>query len=333
MRIWIFLFALCIVSSGCDGISPKPKIGVSMGVGGATRWVKEKGFMEERAKELGVELEVRINTDEQAKTQLQDCIELVDSGIDVLVLTPRDVRKSDAIIAYAKQKNVKVISYARALMGESIDLFVGYDIYKIGQSLGRHLVEKVYQGNFIVLKGDEHDFNSLLLYYGGMKFIEPLVKSGNIKILGDEFVVGWSIENAKKLVKDIIIANNYIVDAIFAPNDKIAGACVSVLKELEINRPVVITGMDTELVAIKRLVAGTQDVTIFLDFKALARTAINEAYNMATKKKLNINSEIDNESHAKIAAYLVNGQIVTKENIDKLLIEPGHYTREQVYGQ
>jgi len=29
---------------------------------------------------------------------------------------------------------------------------------------------------------------------------------------------------------------------------------------------------------------------------------------------------------------LITGEMVTKENIDKILIESGYYTKEQVYG-
>lgn len=53
-------------------------------------------------------------------------------------------------------------------MGEDIDFFVGYDTYRIGQSLGLHLTEKTYKGNLAILKGDKNDFNSPLLYDGAM---------------------------------------------------------------------------------------------------------------------------------------------------------------------
>lgn len=44
--------AIFILAVGCSSEPQKPKLGVSFGVGGATRWVKEKQFMEDRAKEL-----------------------------------------------------------------------------------------------------------------------------------------------------------------------------------------------------------------------------------------------------------------------------------------
>ena len=81
----IFLVLMCV--SGCDD-APKPKIGISFGVGEAKRWPAEKGYMEERAQELGMEVETRFNKADAPKTQMQDCFELIDSGISVLILIP-----------------------------------------------------------------------------------------------------------------------------------------------------------------------------------------------------------------------------------------------------
>lgn len=75
-----------------------------------------------------------------------------------------------------------------------------------------------------------------------------------------------------------------------------------------------------------------QDATVYMDLKSMAYTAVNEAYNMATKKKPNVNSEFDNESKFKIDAFLINGKLITRENIDRVLIAPGHFTHEQIYG-
>ena len=106
---------ILILAVGCGSEPHKPKLGVCFGVGGATRWVKEKQFMEERAKELGADFMIRFNTNDTPKSWREDCFELIDSGIDVLIMIPRDLRQVDDIVDYAKKKNVKVISYGRAI--------------------------------------------------------------------------------------------------------------------------------------------------------------------------------------------------------------------------
>ena len=62
--------AIFILAVGCSSEPQKPKLGVSFGVGGATRWVKEKQFMEDRAKELGADITVRFNTTDFARVSV-----------------------------------------------------------------------------------------------------------------------------------------------------------------------------------------------------------------------------------------------------------------------
>ena len=291
---------------GCEDNSRKVKIGVSIGAGGAARWQKDMAFMQERAKALGADIELRLNLPDSSKTQAEDCLEMLSDGIDVLIITPNNTRKVDDVLMYAKQKNTKVVSYARAVMGGSVDLFVGYDCYKIGQNMGQHLTEKVYHGDTIVLK---------------------------LNMVLDAYVPKWSPAEAKKLVKEAVAANGNRIDAIFASNDRLAGAAAEALEELHVTNHAVITGMDAELAAIKRILAGTQDATIYMDLRELAYAAVDEAYNLATKKKVNVNSELGNDGSNKINAFLINGKVVTRENINKVLIEPGHFTKEDIYSE
>lgn len=329
----LVFISLCLFA--CDNAANKPngKLGISFSVGPALRWQKESAFMQERAKALGLEVDMRFDTSGDPDKQIADCLELIDNGASVLIIMPRNVRQMGEVLTYAAQKDVKVISYARAIMDNKVELFVGYDCYKIGQSLGKHLTEKVYKGDVIVLKGDAADFNTPMLYYGAMQYIRPLVGEGGLRIILDEYVAKWSPGEAKQMVKKAVAANKNHVDAILAPNDKLAEAAAEALQELKITKTVVITGMDAELSALKRLVNGTQDVTVHLDLKDMAYAAVDEANNIIKSRELSVNSVLDNEKAEKIKAYLVNGKIVTRENIDKVLIEPGYYSREEIYGQ
>lgn len=321
---------VCLIS-GCTKKDDKVKIGVSFGVGAALRWESEKNYMEERAKELGVDIEVRLNKTDEPLTQEEDCKEMIDQGIDVLILTPRDVTKVSNILAYAKEHNVDVISYSRVVTGEAIDLFVGYDTEKIGLTLGQYLSEEVYTGDYIILRGDENDHNAKLLYDGSMRAINS--NKQNINILLDQAVKGWNPELAKDLVKDAVAKNNNQVDAILAPNDKLAGACAEALAELGVEHSVVITGMDTELDAVKRILNGKQSVTIYMDLRLLANTAIEEAVHLAKGENVTTNTKYRGTDDSEVDANLLNGFLITDKNIDKRLIDSGYFTKEQVYGK
>lgn len=333
LKAWTGLICLTFLLGGLlTGCSQKDKqvqIGVSFGVGAAERWEREKKYMEERAAEKDVEIEVRLNRTDEPKTQLEDCQEMIDSGIDVLLLTPRDVSKTKEILAYAKEKKVPVINYARVLLEDRPDLYVGYDSARIGQQQGQFITELVYEGDYIILRGDEGDYNSQLVYEGALNYIESIKE--NINILLDANVPGWSVDDAKRMVMEAISANGNKVDAILAPNDKLAGASAEAVAELGLTNSVKIVGMDAELDAARRIVEGTQAATIYMDLKILAYTAIDEAILMSTNKPATINAEFDNLGDQPIDANLITGQLVTKENLDKILIDSGYFTHEEVY--
>ena len=100
--------------------------------------------------------------------------------------------------------------------------------------MGQHLTEKVYHGDIIVLKGDVNDFNTPFLYYGAMKYIKPLIENGKLNMVLDAYVPKWSPAEAKKLVKEAVAANGNRIDAIFASNDRLAGAAAEALEELHV---------------------------------------------------------------------------------------------------
>lgn len=331
-KIVLLLICLLTISSlvGCSKKEEKINIGVSFGVGEATRWQKEKTYMEEKAAELGVNIEVRLNRTDTPLTQTEDCIEMIDQGIDVLILTPRDVTNVEEIISYAKEKNVPVISYSRTVLNQYVDLVVGYDSYRLGQTMGQYLSESVYTGDYIILKGDPSDSNAQLTYDGAMRYIDPM--RDDINIILEEAVPGWSRELAKEMVIEAIQNNGGNVDAILAPNDKIAGGCAEAVKELGIDHHVVITGMDAELDAIQRIINNEQDMTISLDLQMLASTAIEEAVLLASGKKPKVNTEVSNGYNVPVPGYLITGIEIVKQNINSEIIEKGFYTTEEVYG-
>lgn len=330
----LFIALALVIILGTTGCSlknmDKVKIGVSMGVGSASRWENEKNFMEQYAKKIKVDIEIRLNKTDLPLTQEEDCKEMIDKGIDVLILTPRDVNNVHGILEYAKKKKVKVISYARAIIGDEIDLYVGYDSIKMGELMGQYISELVYQGNYIILSGDEKDYNAQLINEGAMRYIDPI--RDNIQVILETSIDSWNPMVAKEKVKEAIIRNGNKVAAIFAPNDRIAGTCSEVLKELNILTPVVITGMDAELEAVKRIAQGTQGCTIYIDLEELANTAVEVAAHIARDEKPNINAQFDNGGKKNVDANLMTGTLITSKNIKTKLIDTKIYTKEQVYG-
>jgi D-xylose transport system substrate-binding protein len=189
----------------------------------------------------------------------------------------------------------------------------------------------VPKGNYIVLAGSPTDNNAKLFREGAMKFIGPLVQKGDIKIVMDQFVKDWQPSEAQKLCEQALTANANKVDAVNAPNDGTAGGCIQALAAQGLAGKVPITGQDAELAGAIRIVQGTQSMTIFKDTRQLGQKAIGMALDLANGKAIDTQGRTVHNGKKEVPSVLLTPYIVTKENLDVMLIDSGYFKRAQVY--
>jgi D-xylose transport system substrate-binding protein len=298
-------------------------IGVSLPTLREARWVRDKKSMEDYAKIRGVTLKIE-NADTDVAKQASQVDSLISQGIDILILAPTDSVAAIDMVEKANKAGIKVIAYDRFIVAR--DLYVSFDNIKVGEFQGQYLTERVPKGNYIILSGDPGDRNSAIYKEGALKYIKPLADKGDIKIVTDKEVINWDPKNAFKIVERSLIENNNKIDAILAPNDATAGAAIEALKAQGLAGKVLVTGQDAELDAIKRIIQGTQGMTIFKDTRQLARVAIDAAIRLATEKEIEINHTV-----VSISSILLAPIAIDKNNIDSVLIDSGYYTKEEVY--
>lgn len=305
-------------------------IGVSLPAGGGeARWANDKQAMEKRAREKNIMLKFQAdaNTPAEQASQVEN---LISQGIDILILAPVDLLAAANLVEKAHKAGIKVVAYDRLIKNSDLDLFVSYNNVNIGELQGRFLTLKVPKGNYIILSGGPTDYNSKLIKEGAMEYIKPLVTINNVKIVTDEEVDNWDPKIAYKIVKDSLIANNNNIDAILAPNDAIAGAVIQALKEQCLAGKVAVTGQDAELSAVKRIIEGTQSMTVFADIREEAATAIDAAINLATGEPIDINATINN-GKIDVPSILITPISVDKNNVYEVLVKSGYYEPSQIY--
>ena len=305
-------------------------IGVSFPSTTIPRWLRDKESMEKEAIERGVRLKVEIadNTPELQTKQIQ---KLMSQGMKVLIIVPTDAAAMAQTVEMVKKAGIKVISYVRLVYNSDIDLYMSSEDIKIGEMLGRFLIKNVPKGKYIIMSGDPNDYNARIFKEGAMGFILPLVYLGNIKIIAEESIINWDPENAYNVVKNALVANKNKVDAILAPNDPIAGAAIKALEEQGLAGKVAVTGTDSDLDAIRRILKGTQSMTVFKDTRVLGKTAIDSAIKLVKEKGIDTNSIINN-GKKDVPTILNPAILVTKENIEDVIIKSGYWKKEDVYG-
>ncbi|TYP56774.1 D-xylose ABC transporter substrate-binding protein [Thermosediminibacter litoriperuensis] len=313
----------------------KIKIGFSLPTLREERYIKDRDYFVQRAQELGAEVLVQAanNDENQQNNQVEN---LITQGIDVLVLDPQNADSAAALVEAAHKAGIKVISYDRLIRNADVDLYISFDNVKVGELQGKFLTEKVPKGNYFLFSGAPTDNNARLFKQGAMKYIQPLADKGDIKILFDQPIKDWQPEEALKLCENALTANKNQVDAILAPNDGTAGGIIQALQAQGLAGKVVVTGQDAELAAAKRIVEGTQSMTVFKDVRELAKKAAEVAVMLAQGKEVKDLPEANqtvNNGKIDVPSILLTPVVVTKDNLESVLIESGWFKREDVYSK
>lgn len=327
----VLIMGLSIVSTGCTKKDDKVVIGLSLPTQQEERWVRDKDTMEARAKELGVELKVQIaNAD--AGQQDSQAKNLIAQGIDVLILAPHDAAAAATIVDEAEKEGIPVIAYDRLISNtKNLDYYLSFDNVKVGELQGEYISKLVPKGDYIIMSGAPTDNNAKLFKEGAMKFLQPLIDSGDITVITEQAVDDWKPENALKIVEDSLTKANNKVDAILAPNDGTAGAAIEAMSAQGLAGIVPITGQDAELAAAQRIVAGTQTMTVYKDTRELGKAAIDAAVALAKGEKLTNATQVVNNGSFDVPSILLPAVAVDKSNIDKVLIDSGYLKKEDVY--
>ena len=307
----------------------KIKIGVSLPTQRDERWVRDAQKMRDVAKEEGIDMRMQI-CDNDASRQMSQCENLIAQGIDILVLAPHDATSAAAIVDNARAAGLKVISYDRLVLDADVDLYVSFDNFEVGRLMGDFLVNKVPRGNYAVFAGAPTDNNAKLYRDGALSVIKPLADKGDIKIVMDQWITDWQPTIAMNLMQNALTANHNNIDAVVAPNDNTAGGIIQALAGAGLAGKVPVTGQDAEVTAAQRIAQGTQAMTVFKDTKQQAADAINAAIKMVRGEKVDANAKVNNRKKD-VPSILLKPVVVTKDNLDDVLVKSGYIKASDVY--
>jgi D-xylose transport system substrate-binding protein len=295
------------------------------------RWQRDRDLFVERAKELDGEVLVKAANRDPA-LQEQQAKELLDQGVKALVIVAADTEKAASIVTAAAAKKVPVISYDRLIRDADVDLYVSFDNVKVGRMQAEYLLNQAPKGNYLLIGGSPTDNNAKLLRQGQMETLKPAVAAGSVKIVGEGWAENWSEESAKQLTETGLQKAHNNLAAIVASNDRTAAGAIDALAEHKLAGKVFVSGQDAELGAMKRIVAGTQSMTVYKPLRPLARMAAGAAINMA-KGQTEDGVVSVNNGKKDVPARLLEPISVDKDTMDRTVIADGYHKREEVYGK
>jgi D-xylose transport system substrate-binding protein len=315
--------ASAFVFANGGGETDELVIGLSLPTQSEARWVSDRITMEEYAEELGVTLLVQVSNTDQAQ-QAAQVENLITRGVDVLILAPNDASASAVLADAAAEEGIPVISYDRLITNtENVALYISFDNVGVGRLQGEYFVENTPAGNIIVLSGASTDNNAKLFKEGAMEFIQPKIDDGTYTVVAEQSVTDWLPTNALSIVENALTAANNDVVGILAPNDGTAGGAIVALEAQGLAGQVVVTGQDSDAAAAKRILAGTQSMTVFKDTRDLGRAAIDAAILFAQGETVDTNCAVDNGAFD-VPSLLLVPYVVTADNVEELLVGSGY---------
>ncbi|ELY2622897.1 D-xylose ABC transporter substrate-binding protein [Cronobacter malonaticus] len=330
MKIKQLILTLCasLVLTSFSGIAKDVKIGMAIDDLRLERWQKDRDIFVSKAESLGAKVFVQ-SANGNEETQMSQIENMINRGVDVLVIIPYNGQVLSNVVAEAKREGIKVLAYDRMINNADIDFYISFDNEKVGELQAQSLVEKVPQGNYFLMGGSPVDNNARLFRDGQMKVLKPFIDSGKIKVVGDQWVDGWLPENALKIMENALTANNNKIDAVVASNDATAGGAIQALSAQGLAGKVAISGQDADLAGIKRIIAGTQTMTVYKPITQLANTAAEVAVELGNDKQPKSDATLNN-GLKEVPARLLTPIKVDKSNIESTVIKDGFHKKSEL---
>jgi D-xylose transport system substrate-binding protein len=329
------LIGLALASRG-GGVpsagSGRVSIGLSLDTLKEARWQADRDMFVKRAGEFGADVRVlAANSDDTV--QIGDVEKLITSKVDVLVIVPHDGTAMAKAVKLAHDAGIPVIAYDRIVRDSDLDLYVSFDNERVGELQARFLVEHLPtpgKGRIVRIYGAKTDNNAALFKRGQDKVLEPYIARGDVVVLHEDWAEDWKPENAKRIVNAAITAHGATIDGVLASNDGTAGGAIQALSEEGLAGKVLVTGQDAETVALQRIAAGTQTMTIYKPLKTLARGAAELAVQVASRRIVVAKQTVDN-GQVQVPAVLHDVVTVTRDNIVDTVVRDGQVTYDDVY--
>ncbi|MCX7655238.1 MAG: substrate-binding domain-containing protein [Treponemataceae bacterium] len=338
---WRFL-GFCFLTSGCviflttchrSDISKenrKPRIGLALDSLVVERWRRDMDSFVRAARDLNADVILRV-ANQDASTQIQQVKELVQSGIDVLVLIPNDAEKLSEVVKQVKRKRIPVISYDRLVHNANVDLYISFDNERVGSLMAESAVEIVPKGNYVIINGAITDNNSYMINRGFHTVLDPRIAKGEIHLVAEIWPNDWISDEVKPRFEQLLVElKDTPLDVVLCGNDMLAETVISLLSE---NRRIAHTkvfGQDAELSACQRIAEGSQYGTIYKPIELLALRAAAFAVMLARKEPITTDLKISDGTY-QVPYFRLEPIMVTRERLKETVIKDGFHRYEEVF--
>ena len=275
---------------------PQRTIGVVLKAMDSEHWLSVRSGMTEAAQKNNMRLIVITAENETAFAEQNKIIgDLLDNGIDALIVSPTNINRTKEFVDAAREKNIPVFS-----IDEEIDgiIYIGSNNYLIGEMAAAFMEKNLPEGAEVSVISGSANQNAHIQRTAG--FVDYIEKNSSLRIgttMAAETQYRQAMNQAEKLLRSRPNTRGIFVTS--------AIMTLGVIEATEkIFQSVRIVGVDTQNDAIMAVKSGSIDALISQDGHESGRLAIEvvAAYlnNQPTQKYNFISNELitaDNAEH------------------------------------
>ncbi|KZX20415.1 putative multiple sugar transport system substrate-binding protein [Rathayibacter tanaceti] len=358
----ILSLAACSSGSGGSGSGSGDGglVGVAMPTKSSERWIADGNNVKSQLEEAGYQVDLQYAEDD-IPTQVSQLENMITKGAKALIVASIDGTTLTSVLEEAKANDIPVIAYDRLIRdSENVDYYATFDNYKVGVQQATSLLAGLgltdLEGaaaasapagpfNVELFAGSPDDNNATFFFNGAMDTLKPFIDAKTLVVKSGETdfntvaTLRWDGEVAQSRMEDILTktySDGSKVQGVLSPYDGLSRGIISALTDagytVGSDFPI-ITGQDAELDSVKAIIGGEQYATIYKDTRELAAEAVKMAQAVleGTEPEVNDTETYDNGKKV-VPAFLLDPVIVTKDQIQSVLVDGGYYTDAEVNG-
>ena len=338
LNITLLTIALFVVLSLSIFAADTPiKIGLSFSDFATERWPVEAALMTDLGRAVGAQVIVQV-ANHDAKLQNDQIENMVLQGVDVIIIVAEDGAAAATAVDQAAEAGIPCIAYDRLIKSPNLAAYISFDNVEVGRTQARGVLKVKDSGKFVLLGGSPTDNNAILFRQGQMDMLQPLIDSGQIEIVADQWVTNWDPAEALKMMENILTAINNEVDAVVASNDGTALGALQAMKAQGLAGKVPISGQDATAAGCKSIVEEELTMSVYKDVRLLSPMAIDmailfakgetpEGLELFTLAELTLDDKLTGSAPCKFLKVFG----VDKDNVYDLIIKSGFQDYDKVY--
>lgn len=282
------------------------------------------------------------NANGSSDTQQSQAEADLTKGDCILVVAAHDSSAAAAIVASAKKQQVPVIAYDRLIQSNDLAYYVSFDNVQVGVLQGKYIADHYKDpqygvgpghNNIAFIKGADTDNNAHLFAQGAHQEIDPLVQSGALNNVYEQFTPNWNPPDGQTEMEAALTKTNNNIQVVYAANDDLGGAVVQALTPQHLQGKVLITGQDATVPGLQRILEGTQAMTVYKPIvkEAQATADLIKAISTGTDTASLTNGKTTKtQGGADIPSVLETPISVDKSNIASTVLADQFVTKDQL---